>query len=93
MAPLIPQKNITDTLKIMMVQSITFYYVVTAQVLRWNMAGNVKAMGVQNRAPVRPRNDPTFVSRIIVNTTVKRTRRNLVKFFVHYLFLVLGHEE
>jgi len=57
------------------------------------MAGNVKAIGVQNRAPVRPRNDPTLVSRIIVNTTVKRTRRNLVKFFDHYLFFVLGHEE
>ena len=93
MAPLIPQKNITPILNMMIVQSMAFLVNVSAHVLRWNMAGNVKAMGVQNNAPVRPRNEPTFVSRIIVKTTVKRTRRNLVKFFVHYLFLVLGHDE
>jgi len=77
----------------MIILSIKIYLGVSAHALRWNIAGKMKAIGVQKNDPFNPIYAPVLVSRIKVRTTVSSTRRNLVKFLDHYLFLDFGQFE
>ena len=88
--PIVPQNTMTIKLKIMIVQSTYLWNFVLAIYFKWNIAGNVNAIGVHVTAPNIPKNLPMLSPTSKVTTTVKSTSKNRVKFLVHYLFFVFG---
>jgi hypothetical protein len=65
--------------------------VVSAQALRWNKAGNVKAIGVQVTDPKMAKNLSNLSLSMMVMHTTMNTIKDLSMFLNIYLFLDFGH--
>ena len=76
---------------IKMVMSTYLSEGVLAHTLRWNRAGNKKAIGVHVSAPKIDKNLSTLSPSMRVNPTVKPTSIVLVTFLNIYLLRDLGH--
>ena len=68
-----------------MAQSIILSLFLVAT-FKWNIAGNVNATGVQAKAPRIEIKDSIFSSIATVPRCISNINKNLVKFFIHYLF-------
>ena len=79
--------------KTIILMSMPFWKLDSATALRWNMAGNRKATGVQKIAPFKDSRLLIFSPIESVSMTVKATRIVRVRFLLHCLFFDFSQPE